>query len=276
MTPNDFDFALEMTEREQWGFSERDLGRMLWLEPKGCFVVLADGVRVGLCTTVAYGKDLGWIGNVIVGPSHRRRGVGATLVNAAIKHLRESKVKRVGLYSYRETSRFYTNLGFVAASTFIRLSRATGSEVEGNCPTLREADLDSVLALDTRLFRADRGRLLRRLWEEFPDLWFVASKGPKVVGYAFVKPYTDSSEIGPWACRPEFPALGEQLLKTAMANAPKWPIEVGVSAQNSHALGLLEKHKFTTLRTGLTMYSGRRINARDSDGILGMGFLDKG
>lgn len=80
MTPDDIPAALGLCRLAQWGNQTvRDLGRLLCLTPNGCFVgeaSVADGVRrcrqaVATITTTPHGRNLGWIGMLLVHPSLR-------------------------------------------------------------------------------------------------------------------------------------------------------------------------------------------------------------
>ena len=80
--------ALRLTEQSQWNQTERDWRRLLQSPPKGCFGALLDGCLIGTVTTVAYGKELAWVGMMLVDPEYRRRGLGTRLMQTALEHLR--------------------------------------------------------------------------------------------------------------------------------------------------------------------------------------------
>jgi predicted N-acetyltransferase YhbS len=87
MTSRDFRAIIKLTDKEHWGFGVRDMRRMLKLQPTGCFVAVDGARRIGLTTTSCYGRELGWIGNVVVDKAYRNKGIGSSLVRAAIRHL---------------------------------------------------------------------------------------------------------------------------------------------------------------------------------------------
>jgi len=121
MSVDDFAFAIDITDQMNWELTEADFAFMLRLEPGGCFVLLDGSERVGIATSVSFGR-LGWFGNLIVHSDRREKGGGSLLVNHALKYLSAKRgAKSVGLYAYPNKIPFYTRLGFKYDSDFIVL-----------------------------------------------------------------------------------------------------------------------------------------------------------
>jgi len=127
MKTTDLRSIIKLTDREHWGFGTRDLKRMMALEPRGCLVATMGGGPIGLTTTISYGRDAGWIGNVVVSGKHRGVGIGSDLVQSAVKHLLRMHVKRIGLYSYPENEAMYKRLGFETTDGFATVSMREGT-----------------------------------------------------------------------------------------------------------------------------------------------------
>lgn len=274
MRTADFQTIIELTSEEHWGFGIRDLRRMLALEPKGCLVAALEGRPVGLTTAISYGKKLGWIGNVVVARKHRNAGIGSSLVQTAVRHLVRSHVRSIALYSYTENRSMYERLGFRTVAGFLRLSisRRTRKRVAEN----RQVPFREILRIDRRAFGADRTRLLRRLLNEFPRSWAWILKGSAVSGYALVKQYEDSCEIGPSVCEQMNQNAAKTLLESSLALARKWPVEISVPESNQTVLKTAIRLGFRVERKGVVMNFANRDRIKTSPAIAALGFLDKG
>src|SRR5256885_14028805 len=101
MNESDLPFADSLRELAGWNQTLVDWRRMLALSPSsqsasvetcapqsGCFVAEWEGVLVGTVTILCYGKELAWIGMLLVHPESRGRGIGQTLLHHCLDHLR--------------------------------------------------------------------------------------------------------------------------------------------------------------------------------------------
>ena len=274
LTGKDFWSIIRLTNKERWGFGERDLRRMLALEPKGCLVAELAGLPVGLTTAVSYSKKLGWIGNVIVDARHRRAGVGSSLVESAIRHLLHLRVRKIGLFSYPENKSMYEQLNFRTTGGFARLSISgrARSRTTGNT----EVPFRRILRIDREAFGADRRRLLKRLLREFPRSWAWILKGRELSGYSVVKQYQDSSEMGPSVCKQTNPEDLATLFRSSLALTTKWPLEVSIPKSNQTGLETAIRVGFRVERKGLVMSFADLGEITVDPAIVAFGFLDKG
>lgn len=160
---SDLDFALDLSGLAGWNQLEPDWERYRSLEPEGCFLSEVDGKRAGTATTTCYGKDLAWIGMVLVHPDFRRRGVGTELLSHTIHHLREvRRIHCVKLDATNEGRPLYEKLGFQAEWGLHRWTRL--AETAGEPLAKPPLDLDeNTLQLDRAVFGADRRPLLESL-----------------------------------------------------------------------------------------------------------------
>ena len=270
----DFHSMIRLTDEENWGFGTRDLKRMMALEPRGCLVATIRRRPIGLTTTIAYGRDLGWIGNVVVNQKDRGAGIGTRLVQSAVSHLLRMHVKRIGLNSYQENEAMYKRLGFKITGGFASLSMAHG--VEDSTERIGKIPFREILRLDKRAFRADRSRLLRRFHREFPKCWTWISNNSRVFGYSLVKQYQDSSEIGPLICEEMNQENVAMLLRSSIALATKWPLEIPVPEPNSIVMKVAESLGFRVERKGVVMSYARLDPIVLGPPVGALGFLDKG
>jgi len=273
MKTADFRSVIRLTDQEHWGYGIRAIERIWALEPRGCVVASLNGRVIGLTTTITYGKRRGWIGNVVVQRKYRGSGTGSALVQSAMGYLLGLRVKSIGLYSYPENKPMYERLGFRTETSFVQLSisRRTSSPVRAGTPPLRQ-----ILRLDKRIFGADRGRLLRHLFKDFPKGWTWTMKESKVMGFSVVKRYKDSSEIGPAVCESEVQDVIADLLESSVSLARTWPLEMSVPETNRAALDAADRLGFRIQRKGILMSLAGLDRIESHPAITAFGFLDKG
>ena len=161
MTPDDFEFAVHITDTMNWKMTEDDFEFMLRLEPGGCFVLLDDSEKIGIATAISFGK-VGWFGNLIVTETHRNKGAGSQLVRHAVKYLTSEKVETIGLYAYIDKIPFYRKHGFEYDSEFIVLKgKGFSSPVMANLREAKKENTQDIIDLDKACFGGSRKKLLR-------------------------------------------------------------------------------------------------------------------
>ncbi len=278
MRARDLAFAIRLTDQEKWGVTREDLRRILGLNPEGSFIAMERSKRIGFSTTVAYGKTLGWIGNVIVDRTYRGRHVGRALVRNAVEHLQRAQVKKIGLYSFDDNVRFYLRLGFTRDAPFVRLGRKPmrttptrpGDEASRTLP------LRLAFSADRIAFGADRSKLIRMVLGTKGCWYLGSSNGRSANSYLLVKEYAETSELGPWVCIRPHGAQPTQMLRLALSMIAAKPIEVSCLPNHREALALLKKEGFQAINHGYRMYLGKVSRIGDDKASYALGFLDKG
>ena len=274
MKTTDVHSVVRLTAEEHWGFGTRDLKRMMTLQPRGCLVATMDGGLIGFTAAIAYGKNIGWIGDVVVNRKDRGAGIGSSLVQSAVKHLLRLHVKSIGLYSYPENEGMYKRLGFETTDGFATLSIPHGAENFRR--GIGRVPFYEILRLDKRAFGANRGRLLRCLRREFPRCWAWITSNAGVSGYSLVKEYQDSSEIGPLVCEPMDHEYVGTLLRSSIALTNKWPLEMSVPESHSTVTESADRLGFRFERKGVVMSYAALEPVVIGPAIGAFGFLDKG
>ncbi|HKQ56376.1 MAG TPA: GNAT family N-acetyltransferase [Candidatus Eisenbacteria bacterium] len=188
---SDLEAALALSAGEGWNQTAADWSRLLGLEPSGCFAA-RDGERlVGTVTTTTYGRELAWIGMMVVHPEHRGRGIGAALMRMALDHLRGLGVACVKLDATPAGQPLYASLGFEPEAEFERWQGVPSIRGGADEPSWDDDARRRVAALDRNAYGVDRERLLVALMEN----------GTSAVvdgeGFALARPGRAATYIGP-------------------------------------------------------------------------------
>jgi GNAT superfamily N-acetyltransferase len=216
MSRADFEFAVNITDLMGWGLGEQDFEFMMELDPDGCFVLLDNAQRVGIATSVSFGK-VGWFGNLIVRESKRNMGAGTLLVKNALNYLAEKKVQTVGLYAYIERIPFYRRLGFECDSPFVVLKgKGFSSRVRANVRKAEKQELAEIIAFDKCCFGASRRKMLEAIVTDRDNLCFVSSEDGRISGFAIAKVYRGLAELGPLACKRGQAKTASDLLRATL------------------------------------------------------------
>ncbi len=82
MSFDDFPFATILANTMNWNMATEDFEFLASLEPEGCFVVFQGSERLGIATSISYGK-VGWFGNLIVKEKYRNTAHRFLIVHSA-------------------------------------------------------------------------------------------------------------------------------------------------------------------------------------------------
>ena len=243
MARSDFPFAIRLTDTMHWDLTEKDFTFMMALEPQGCFVALDDAKRVGITTTVHFDK-IGWIGNVIVDPRYRSKGIGVRLVKEAAKYLSEKSAATIALYAYQNTVKFYEKIGFKTDYDLIRLvgQGQKNQENQHNIMAMTQRNLKEAINLDRLCINWNRERLLKRMFAESNDLCYTAQKDGKLVGFVMADWYRQ--EIGPLICPTDRDEESISLLKTVLGKLANVEVGIGVSEKRRKIADALVQMNF--------------------------------
>ena len=275
MTVGDLEFCIEMFGITGWGNTADDILRMISYEPGGCFVASLDGEDVGMVGSIGYG-EVGYLGNLIVRPEQRGQGIGATLMRVAMAHLVDTGVESIRLDAVPKGIPLYERLGFREEHLSLRFTGHATEKGSKGCERMMESDLPDVLSLDLRFFGASRGRVLRRVREDFPGLCFVARDGSRLAGFIMAKEGEGRIRIGPWMCEPGEPEVAERLLHRLMDEVAEGMLWAGVPEGNRASVEILGRNGFSSGPSSHRMCYGKCGETGIVKGIFGVGGPDKG
>lgn len=249
--------ADELRARAGFNQSLDDWRRLLALEPDGCFAAEYDGCIVGTVTTTCYGRQLAWIGMMLVDPSVRGRGVGRRLLETALTYLEERNIERVGLDATPAGRRIYGKFGFVDHG--MTITRWEGrARIADVCERPTLVDAAALEQMDRQAFGAGRGRMLRALVSQAPG-GFAVERSEEMTGYALIRPGAERWHIGPIAARGRRPA--EEVLASALAWTGGEPVEIDVPDMHRR---IVQGRGLAPVRSFTRMFLGGRSPATDA------------
>jgi GNAT superfamily N-acetyltransferase len=246
MKADDFSFAVQLANTMDWNMAFEDFEFMVKLEPQGCFVLFQGSERVGIATSVSFGK-VGWFGNLIVKEDYRKKGAGTFLLKHAADYLKSTGVETIGLYAYPHLIGFYENFGFKPDVDFLVFQGKAVSSVTEGTLQLREANKQDVPALmdfDCRCFGACRKKLLKPILLNTGNLCYVSVDNHEIMGYCAAKVYDEMAEVGPLICRQNRVDIAVTLLRTVLGKLRKPDVLTCVPTEETALLETLFKAGF--------------------------------
>ena len=217
MIAKDFQFATTMANTMNWNMATEDFEFMVSLEPEGCFVAFQGSERIGIATSVSFGK-VGWFGNLIIKENYRDKGAGGLLVKHAVKYLQSKGVKSIGLYAYPNLIKFYGNIGFIPDEDFsVLMVEALDSLAAETLPKVGPQQIQSIAEFDSRCFGGNRRKMLESIILGKGNLSCYVTEENEYVGYVVAKTYEKMSEVGPLICEAGNVDVAISLLKAVLA-----------------------------------------------------------
>jgi GNAT superfamily N-acetyltransferase len=273
--PTDSAFFLEIANMVGWGMTQQDFNRIIRFSPEGSFIALDNGKKVGVVVTTTYG-DIGWVGNLIVLPENRYKGIGSSLMFQAMNHLQEKGVKAIRLDAVQEAIPLYRRLGFREEYWSLRHKGRAKKHKTENTRLLSKRDLPAVHILDQMYFKANRNPLLDYIYSQNPELCWTAWDEKNLVGYIMAKDGADNVKVGPWICDPQKSEIAEDLLYSVMNMRLGEDLWIGTPEGNNEAERIMEVNNFISLPSSLRMCYGSCSIKEKIEGIFGLGGPDKG
>jgi GNAT superfamily N-acetyltransferase len=261
MTADDLRLGLRLSRQAGWNQTMSDWQRFFNLGPEGCFVAELSGHLVG--TTMTFVSDrVAWIAMVLVEKNARGKGIGTALLKHALGYLDECKVRTVRLDATHLGRPIYEKLGFKPEYELVRLegiapSGRTLTTVEKATPEM----LKKVIKFDKRMMGENREKMLRVLFDEFPENMRVLMHGRKLEGFITMRSGSNAVQIGP--CMATLKA-GPDLFTDALNRCAGKVVLIDVPTGNVHAVKIAESRGFEIQRRFLRMYRGRRIKSNVS------------
>lgn len=276
MHKEDLIFAAQCTAQENW-VSENlaTLEGFFLHDAQGCLLAEENDQPIGICIATDYGSS-GFIGELIVRPEARGRGVGAALLNHAVELLKARGVETVYLDGVLKAVMLYERNGFKKLCRSWRFSGALPGQLSPFVKPMTEGDIDQVIVLDKRYFGADRSFFLKRRLELFPQLSYVMVTRDRITGFILGREGTDWVAAGPWVVE----AGGKnpfELLQGFAWGASGRSISIGILDTHRQACELVQSHGFVARPDSpWRMAFGRSTDLGKSPNCFAVGSAAKG
>jgi GNAT superfamily N-acetyltransferase len=258
---DDVDSALALSAAEGWNQTSADWRRLVQLEPSGCFAARAGDRLVGTVTTTTYGRDLAWIGMMVIDPDFRGRGIGTDLMRMALDYLNSLGITNIKLDATPAGRPLYESLGFVAEAELERW-QGVARPPSGVLPSEPSGDvLPALVVLDEAAYGADRSALLELLVSEALGApLLVRSDAESPGGYALARRGRVATYIGPIVATTAEAAgqLISQMLAQLAGTDVCFDLHLG-GMLDTGALaegGLSKRRSLTRMRRGATNSGG--------------------
>ena len=217
MKADDFPFAVQLANTMNWNMAIEDFEFMMKLEPEGCFVLFHGSERLGICTSVSFGR-VGWFGNFIVKEDVRGEGAGSLLIKNAIEYLKNKGAETIGLYAYPYLVKFYESFGFEANIDFLVLKgKAKFPAAKERLKAAKKRDVPALIDFDCKCFGANRKKLLEPILFNKRNLCYVSTENNEITGYVATKVYGKMAEVGPLICNANSVNAAVLLLKNILS-----------------------------------------------------------
>ncbi len=244
MREKDLTFAAECTAAEGWvSESFHTLQSFFLFDPHGCIIAEIDGQSVGICIATSYGIS-SFIGELIVRPEARGKGVGAALLIRGAEYLQRGGAATVYLDGVVKAVDLYERNGFRKVCRSWRFRGEPHGKASLDVRRMSPGDLPDVFALDHHYFGADRSFFLNRRFEKYPELSYVLVKAGRIMGFILGRCGDDWTSIGPWMVHEDVADPAELLNAVAYELGGK-PISLGVLDINQWACELVRSLGFS-------------------------------
>lgn len=238
MTEDDLDFAVEMTSAESWLSETRaSFETFLAHDPNGGFIGEISGQRIGMCVATGY-DHYGFLGELIIRPEHRNRGLGAQLLKHAMSYLTAKGCKSQLLDGDLPAVPLYERLGFRTVCRSLRFLGRVEPASDNSIRPMTTNDFEAVAALDRAAFGDNRRVFLEQRLSRYPQFCFVLIQDERIKGYIMAWPGNGVVTIGPWVAAVDVDKP-EALLSALATSVGDTKIRLGVLETNQRAVRII-------------------------------------
>jgi predicted N-acetyltransferase YhbS len=276
MDSGDLDLCVELVTNEGWVSETREVFEdSLTFDPHGCFVAEEDGNSIGIIVATAYNRA-GFLGELIVRPEYRGRGLGRLLLEHGIDYLHKRGCNSIYLDGDTPAVPLYERLGF---ATICKSLRFIGTVTSGKFADVRPMtmnDRDVVSRLDRDAFGDDRTFFLSRRLKAHPELCYCQTRNSEVIGFVMARPGRGVVSVAPWISH-NIDDTGFHLLRALACDTCEVRLRIGILESNRAGVSMLRTmERLEESEPSWRMVLGADIGLGASDQILAIGSPAKG
>ena len=255
MELSDMDSLMKLKDAEGWNQLEKDWALLISYKESVNLVAVLDDHIVGTITAINYDNTVAWIGMMLVDRDYRGRGISKLLLLDAIDKL--NKCKSIKLDATPAGRPVYLKSGFIDEFTLYRMIKPSVSKISLNdnplnTEQIKAADIPEVAAFDKKVFGADRTELIKRLYEDDPELAWLIKENNSIAGFCLGRRGQNFTQIGPVYASSSTQV--KALIKSAIDQMTGRAVVVDICAAKSEIKGWLEACGFISQRPFTRMY----------------------
>ena len=259
MSVEDFTFAIPLTDQMGWNLARSDFEFMMEPEPEGCFVLSEDLERIGIVSTVSFGK-IGWFGNLIVGENCRGKGAGSLMVRHSIKYPKTKNVETIGLYAYAERTPFYRRLGFKCDSDLMVLKgKGFTLPVRANLREPSKKDVMKIIDFDQNCFGSSRRKVLEPILPDSDNLCYMHIEEERILGCVIAKVFGKMIELRTLACARGRNDIAVDLVKVMLNRLKDFEVSTCIPKKETPIISMLMESGFSKSFKAARMFLGPSV-----------------
>lgn len=268
-TTDDLPAIARLRDAVGWAVHDWALRAVLG-QPHARCVVVEDprGELVAVGSGIVYGP-LGFIGNMVVAASHRRRGLGSAVLRVVCEFLEGAGCRRLELNATSDGRPLYERHGFGSIGTSVTATLGEDQRLRPDpAVVVRDAttaDGEGLAGYDAPRFGGDRRPIIELLVTDPGFTTLVAERDGAIVGYAGLR--TDPLRIGPMLA--DDPGVAETLVVEGFARTGAATLRLNLPPGNRLGTAWLERLGAPIEPWDGRMARGEPIPRRD-DTIYGM------
>jgi GNAT superfamily N-acetyltransferase len=257
MTLNDLESGMRLSKAEGWNQTENDWRVFIEGPANVCILAECDNKVIGTTTSINYGNDAAWIGMVLVDKDFRGMGVSKSLLSTIFEKL--AAFKSIKLDATAAGQPVYQKFGFKNEYLISRMVNLSVKEVpvqdsDSKLEAMYAEDLRGIIALDERVFGANRKQLIEFLVNEHSGSGVLLRRDGEAVAFALGRKGSRYSQIGPVVASST--ADAKNLISKCLIGLANQPAVVDVLWDKSELVDWLISIGFTRQRDFVRMYKG--------------------
>lgn len=188
--------AQRLSAQAGWEQTSEDWRRLISLDPSSVQVWCDEGEVRASYSIASYGRELAWIGMVLVDRDYRGRGLGKIVFQQALDDARARGIQALGLDATDLGEPIYQKVGFAYTCPIVRWRGVLSDLPESKDVKVILCPPDELLELDRLHTKTDRSHLLKNLCTSSAHI-FQCERDGACRGYAILKPSRTAWHLGP-------------------------------------------------------------------------------